>query len=189
MGFQNHVRAFFPITKTTRREKSEKPPLQHLCPRSRVRNSTFDQTLARGTLGHWIGTSLISKGNQNIKYNNKVAFIVCPRSEMLQGGLSQRGGLKHLEGLFWSTKTTLGAFSRRRRHHENWKNTTFLWKNQYLRRKSTIFKKAFQNFFTKKCFFFQKKFFAKYFFPKKFFFSKNFSKIFENFENFLKIVA
>ena len=85
-----------------------------------------------------------------------------------RGDLGQRGGGPKSPGRpFWSTKTNQGAFSRRRRRLENWKNTSFS-------QKKSIFPKNFlrKNFSTKK-FFFSKIFFQKKIFPK-------FLKIFEN---------
>ena len=100
---------------------------------------------------------------------------------MLQeGGLGQRGGLNHPKGLFWSTKTTRGSLE---------KYYFFIEKSTF-EKKSTIFKKIFQNFLTKNFFlpkkYFLKNFCKKFFFQKNFFFKKNFqnfskiSKIFEN---------
>ena len=79
-----------------------------------------------------------------------------------------RGGLKHLEGLFWSTKTTWGHFRGTEGASKIGKILLFHRKNQYLRRKSTIFKKIFLKFFSKKIFL-RKKIFFQFFFKNNFF--------------------
>ena len=115
----------------------------------------------------------------NIRYR-----VLIDRHQRCCRGASAKGGrgLKHMEGLFWSTKTTWGHFRDAEGPLKIGKILFFYRKNQYLRRKSTILKK-----FPKFCF---KKIFYRIFFFKKIFLEKkvlqfffNFSNFFENFEN------
>ena len=108
---------------------------------------------------------------------------------MLQGGGSAKGGaLNTRRAFFGAPKPPEGYFRGAEGASKIGKILLFHRKNQYLRRKHTIFTKIFQNFVSKKIFlqkkYFSKKFLQKIFFQKKFFFQKNFQKFFENFENF-----
>ena len=103
--------------------------------------------------------------------------------EMLQGA-STKGGPQTPGGAFvGAPKSSRGHFRGAEGASKIGKILRFHRKIQHLRRKSTIFKKIFQNSLSKK-FFLQKIFFKKNFFSKKnFFFKKIYkivSKIFKN---------
>ena len=112
----------------------------------------------------------------------------CCRGASAKGG----GALNTWRAFFGALKPPRGHFRGAEGASKIGKILLFHRKNQYLRRKSTIDKKIFQNFVSKKNFL-QKKIFFKIFCKKNFFakifFSKKFSKSFWKFWKFLKIVA
>ena len=106
----------------------------------------------------------------------------CCRGASAKGG----GALNTRRAFFGAPKPPEGYFRGAEGASKIWKILLFHRKNQYFRRKYTIFTKIFQNFVSKKNFL-QKKYFSKNLCKKKFFFKFFFKKIFKNFSKILKI--